>query len=101
MDVDVLDDLLGDSLVSTPLTREIEAAIPALWLSADEQTVFQQWKGSLPVVLSVYTLAFTALHVLSILFSGRMDTSGMPAKDKSLWHNKCALYCHFTLPLQR
>ena len=95
--MDVIDDTLGDSFVYTPLSRETEAAaIPALWLSAKEEAVFQEWKDSLPAVLSLYTLAFAALHVLSVLLTGRMDTSGMPPKDKKLWHNKCAQFfiCH-------
>ena len=95
--MDVIDDELGESLVSTSLSRETEAAtIPALWLSAKEEALFQEWKDGLPAVLSLYTLAFAALHVLSVLLTGRMDTSGMPPKDKKLWHNKCAQFfiCH-------
>lgn len=88
MDVDVSDDLLSGFVASTP-PRDI-GTIPAQWLSANEEAAFQQWLQDLPLNLAGYTFTFFALHAMSMLFTGRMDTSGMPVADKRMWHNKCA-----------
>lgn len=101
MDVDMSDDSLAGNVVSTP-QPVVEMEVEAVWLTDAEQESFQQWKDNLPLLLAGYTFAFTAIHLLSVLFTGHMDTSGMPAKYRSLWHNKCvrisAASMAYTLP---
>jgi hypothetical protein len=89
-----------DEQLDGTLITSSEAVFPAIptWLPKEDETAFEAWKGSLVFWLPTYTLMFTAIHLMSIIVCGGMDTCAMPVKDKHSWHNK---YDVFALRVHR
>lgn len=80
-----------DFVVIAP-DENTEYSFPTPWLTPEEETSFSAWKDQLKVVVPFWTAVFSALHILSVVFSTLRGTTHTHLKVKDLyqWHNKYA-----------
>lgn len=79
-----------DDFVVIASDEDTVYSLPILWLTPEEETNFTEWKQQLKFVIPFWTAIFSALHILSVVFSTIRGTSHTHLKVKDLyqWHNK-------------